>query len=77
MNDNKLVEVCDSCLQASCWYGEFMCDNAKGAGTCLKTVKELKEKALENHEYWSDQKMIEVFGDPCPHGYAKTKTGEK
>lgn len=25
---DRLVTVCDHCLCASCWHGEFMCDDA-------------------------------------------------
>lgn len=38
----KTVTVCDRCLQASCWEGIFMCDEAQFAGTVEKTVDELK-----------------------------------
>ncbi len=48
------VTVCDACLQASCWQGEFMCDNARSAGTVEKTIKELKELNLEHYSYWRE-----------------------
>jgi len=48
----RKVTVCDNCLQASCWQGEFMCEEAKSAGTTEKTVKELKELNRENPHYW-------------------------
>lgn len=67
--EKKLVEVCDNCKQASCWYGEFMCDNARGAGTVKKTVSELRVMKLESEDYWSDECMNEVYGDPAPYGY--------
>lgn len=72
INDNrgipsdKNVEVCDKCMKASCWYGEFMCDEAYDAGTTIKTVKELRELKVEHEDYWSDEKMIEVYGEPAP-----------
>ena len=50
----RLVTVCDSCLQASCWQGVFMCDNAQTAGTVEKTVAELTELALEHPDYWEE-----------------------
>lgn len=46
------VTVCDKCLQASCWQGIFMCDEARTAGTVVKTVGELRELNLENEDYW-------------------------
>jgi hypothetical protein len=70
---NKLIEVCDSCFRACCWYGEFMCDNAKAAGTTLKTVSELRRLNLENKDYWSSDTLKDIYGDSAPHGYRKTK----
>lgn len=49
--DDRIV-VCGKCLQASCWLGEFMCDESKYAGTKTITVKELRKLNLENEEYW-------------------------
>jgi hypothetical protein len=48
------VTVCDACLKASCWQGEFMCDDARSAGTVEKTIKELKELNLEHYSYWRE-----------------------
>ena len=62
----KIVEVCDSCLRACCWYGEFMCDNAKNAGTVRKTTTELAKLNLENSQYWTDEYMYEVYGQANP-----------
>jgi hypothetical protein len=67
---NKLVEVCAECNRACCWYGNFMCDNAFGAGTSLKTVEELQKLGLEHPENWSDKMMKEVYGESAPHGYS-------
>lgn len=67
--DDKIIEVCDNCLKASCWHGEFMCDNSCSAGTKLKTIAELKKLALENKEYWSNKKMKEIYGEKNPYGY--------
>jgi len=47
------VTVCDRCLQASCWQGEFMCDEARYAGTTTKTVAELRKLNLEHPDYWT------------------------
>jgi len=41
-DDAQIVTVCDACLMACCWQGEFMCDLSKDAGTIDKTVAELK-----------------------------------
>ncbi len=68
--ENQLIEVCDACLQASCWYGEFMCDKAKHAGIVLKTRAELRELDRENPSYWSDSTLERIYG--CiPHKLKK------
>jgi hypothetical protein len=46
------VTVCDACLQASCWQGIFMCEEARDAGIVVKTIAELRELKLENEDYW-------------------------
>ena len=70
---NKLIEVCDKCFTASCWYGEFMCDNSIQAGTTLKTVAELKNLNLEHKDNWSSKKLLEIYGNTVPHGYKERK----
>jgi hypothetical protein len=49
---DRKVTVCDKCLQASCWLGTFMCDQAQGAGTTERTVAQLGLLNLESCEYW-------------------------
>lgn len=49
------VTVCDRCFRACCWQGEFMCDDARSAGTTVRTVAELRERTsgMNEHEsYW-------------------------
>lgn len=50
----ETIIVCDKCLRACCWQGEFMCGSAYGgAGTVEKTVEELRDlKAGEHESYW-------------------------
>lgn len=48
----QTITVCSECLQASCWQGEFYCDNARTAGTVEKTRAELEALALEHPHYW-------------------------
>lgn len=48
------ITVCDKCLQASCWHGEFMCFEAIDAGTTEKTIVELKKLNLEHPSYWKN-----------------------
>ena len=33
---DEVVTVCDKCLKEDCWHGEFMCDEARHAGTVEK-----------------------------------------
>jgi hypothetical protein len=63
MNDDSKVLVCDKCLRASCWYGEFFCDDAVGADLKIMTVGDLRKLNREHEDYWTDEKMIEVYGD--------------
>lgn len=42
-----IVTVCDKCLSAECWQGEFMCDDAQGAGSYdlpISVVRALNER---------------------------------
>jgi hypothetical protein len=48
----KKVIVCNSCFQASCFQGFFMCEKAREAGITIKTVAELKELGREHPDYW-------------------------
>ncbi len=51
---DRRVTVCDKCLCACCWHGEFMCDDARNAGTVDKTIRELLASGAprESNEYW-------------------------
>ncbi len=57
------VMVCDACLRASCWYGEFMCDDARSAGLTVLTVGDLIKLGSEHEDNWSDEKMMRVYGN--------------
>lgn len=37
-------EVCDECGQHACWEGEFMCENAKWAGTVIGPPRDIPEQ---------------------------------
>ena len=71
--ENKVIEVCSSCLTASCWYGEFLCQDSKHTGTELKTVAELRKLKSEHEENWSDEKMTDIYGEPARFGYKDQK----
>ena len=47
INLTRMVTVCDSCRQASCWQGIFMCWESRDAGTTTKTVAELRALGRE------------------------------
>jgi len=53
LDENKIVTVCANCLTASCWQGEFYCDEYRNTGTTEKTVKELRELNLEHESFWN------------------------
>lgn len=57
------VLVCDECRRACCWHGEFMCDKARSAGLLVRTVDELRALGLEHEDNWTDEKMIQVYGN--------------
>lgn len=59
---DKLIPVCDKCLTASCWYGEFMCDLADSAGLVMATRRELMAMNRESPSYWTDAKLEAVHG---------------
>lgn len=64
----KKIQVCSSCKTASCWYGEFMCQDSKSADVELMTVSQLTALHREHPENWSDKKMQSIYGDPNPFG---------
>lgn len=39
-----------------------MCDDACCAGLTILTVGELRALNLESADYWTDEKLMEVFG---------------
>lgn len=59
--DRKVV-VCASCRTASCWHGEFMCDDAHEADVTTLTVRELLELKLEHPDNFSVEKVRAVCG---------------
>lgn len=60
--DDFMVTVCSECNRACCWQGEFMCDDAKWAGTREATVAELKDiKASEHWRYWEKDSAAKKY----------------
>lgn len=57
-----LVTVCDACLRASCWHGEFYCDGSRGAGTKDIPASELVKMGSEHPSNFSREKLLRVCG---------------
>lgn len=55
---SALITVCDSCLQASCFQGEFYCEEYKTAGTTQKTRVGLAALKRENPRYWKTDEEL-------------------
>jgi hypothetical protein len=66
IRSSKLIQVCDKCLTAACWYGEFMCDDARTAGTVAARVGDLRKLNREHPDYWSAKKLTEIYGESAP-----------
>lgn len=50
---DREVTVCKACLCASCWQGNFFCEEAKTAGTATRTVRQLLQgNVRESLEHW-------------------------
>jgi hypothetical protein len=53
LHGDDVITVCDHCMRACCWQGEFMCDGARSAGTVDRTVSELRAGSYgESEDYW-------------------------
>ncbi len=55
--DDLQITVCDACLCASCWQGEFYCEEARSAGTVRKTITEMRAlheagEIAESPDWW-------------------------
>ena len=61
-DDDRRVTVCAECLQASCFQGEFYCDKARTAGVTRRSVRELRELALEHQSYWAADRIARIEG---------------
>lgn len=67
---NKRIMVCALCYRAICYHGEMMCDGSQGAATVIMTVGELRQLNLEHPDNWSQRKLLSVYGDANPFGFA-------
>lgn len=51
-DDDRLVTVCASCLTASCWNYEFVCQEYRTANIKRMTVRELRALDREHPDNW-------------------------
>lgn len=63
MVKDYFVYVCDNCLTASCWHGEFMCEKSDIAGIKKMKVSELIKLDLEHCDNYSEDKLMKVYED--------------
>jgi len=59
----EMVTVCDACLTASCWYGEYMCQASQIAGTVDLPIETLRGLGREHEDYW----YRDADGSPGKH----------
>lgn len=52
LQDDWTITVCDACNCATCWQGEFYCQEYKSAGTKEITIREARALNSENPTYW-------------------------
>ena len=60
--DDYEVTVCDACLCASCWHGEFLCEKSRNAGTKRMLASALRKLDLEHPSNYSREKIALVCG---------------
>lgn len=58
----RMITVCEECHRASCWHGEYMCDEARSCGTIEMSEEELRKLNLEHPHHYSKKKIKEVCG---------------
>ena len=55
-----LITVCDACLTAACWQGEFYCQEYKTAGVVNLPVSRLLALKREHPDWWlKDPQAVE------------------
>lgn len=57
-----LVTVCSKCRTASCWHGEFMCEQSRDAGTVDVLASVLRSEEREHPDNYSIAKLTAVSG---------------
>lgn len=76
------ITVCDKCLRACCWQGEFMCANAYSAGIVDRTVSWLIRRHgagnIEHPDWWNHHLDVGLdqllsVADLTAHGIADSQ----
>ena len=50
---SQTITVCDACLTAACWQGEFMCQEGRRCQVrSRRAVEELQALKLEHPDWW-------------------------
>lgn len=60
LQDDWTVTVCDACLCACCWQGEFYCDDYKTAGTKDITIGEARALNRESATFWTKDVAVSL-----------------
>lgn len=63
MPNERMIMVCANCLCASCWHGEFYCEEYKTADVIEKPVSELNKLNREHPDHYSIKKLKEIYGN--------------
>lgn len=60
----RMITVCDNCLTASCWHGEFMCWETGSAGSVDVPASQLDKAKREHPDNYSPEKIALITGSP-------------
>lgn len=59
----RVVTVCAECFRASCWHGEWLCEESRHADLVDLPVSRLRELNREPAENYSTARVREVCGE--------------
>lgn len=67
MDEDYWVVVCSRCHCASCWHGEFLCEEARDADVRQLPASKLRQLGHEHPHHFSKANIRRVTGaDPEP-----------
>lgn len=58
LKDDWTITVCAACSRATCWQGEFYCEDYRTAGTKEITIAEARRLNRENPTYWLKDDLV-------------------